>query len=199
VTHEAAPLTISTPQTKLRTRIPSQGAYKALLELLTRLRLLPPGARAFVAGGAAARLVWARYSPVNYQIVLYLLSRVLVAGAARAAARLCATRSGGGLGGSGDGSSGAGGGGASGGGGGGAGGGIGCGGAGSGGGASGGGGGGGCKGGVCNALAAPPAFERVYPYLATAVWAVVMHLFEADADALHPSLSSSMKFIYQNG
>lgn len=117
----------------------TQGIYKALLEALCRLQLLPPNLRALIAGGIAGRLVWAKYTAVNYQIVLYLLSRVGVAGAAALAARLAP-----------------------------------------------------------RGLRVPP-FERVYPHLATAVWAVVMHMFEGDAAALHPSLSSSMEFIYHQG
>eukprot|EP00611_Tribonema_gayanum_P032608 TRINITY_DN9837_c0_g1_i1.p1 TRINITY_DN9837_c0_g1~~TRINITY_DN9837_c0_g1_i1.p1 ORF type:complete len:231 (-),score=87.41 TRINITY_DN9837_c0_g1_i1:128-820(-) len=113
------------------------GIYKGLMELMERCDVLPPNLRALVAGGAAGRLVWARYTAVNYQIVLYLMSRVVVGGAMR----------------------------------------------------------------LSRGLPAPLrrcSFEGVYPYLATACWAVVMHLFENDADVLHPSLGSSMEFIYHD-
>ena len=40
--------------------------------------------------------------------------------------------------------------------------------------------------------------QRVYPFLATGCWAVVMHLFEHDRSVLHPSLTSSMEFIYKD-
>jgi hypothetical protein len=57
------------------------------MELMTRLNILPANARSFVAGGVAGRLIFARYSAVNYQIVLYLLSRVAVGLVTRASRR----------------------------------------------------------------------------------------------------------------
>ena len=52
----------------------------------------PPGVpaapwHAFAAGALAAKLVWAPYSHLSYQILLYLLSRTLVGGARLAAKR----------------------------------------------------------------------------------------------------------------
>eukprot|EP00953_Heterococcus_sp_UTEX-ZZ885_P010852 6312-Heterococcus_DN1.PRE.3 len=61
--------------------------YKGLMEVMTRLNILPANARSFVAGGVAGRLIFARYSAVNYQIVLYLLSRVAVGIVTRASRR----------------------------------------------------------------------------------------------------------------
>jgi peroxisomal membrane protein 4 len=41
-------------------------------------------------------------------------------------------------------------------------------------------------------------FDDVYPYLATATWALVMWLFEYHPKLLHPSLSSSMVTLYHD-
>mmetsp|Transcript_27289 Transcript_27289/g.35397 ORF Transcript_27289/g.35397 Transcript_27289/m.35397 type:complete len:220 (+) Transcript_27289:131-790(+) len=38
---------------------------------------------------------------------------------------------------------------------------------------------------------------RAYPIFASVVWALVMWLFERDPDMLHPSLRSSMDFLYK--
>lgn len=67
------------------------GVYKAVLALLRQNELSLPGhsvsaivgkpARhwhAAVAGGVGGYLVWGRYSSVNFQIVMYLLSRVVI-------------------------------------------------------------------------------------------------------------------------
>mmetsp|Transcript_4244 Transcript_4244/g.6465 ORF Transcript_4244/g.6465 Transcript_4244/m.6465 type:complete len:90 (+) Transcript_4244:173-442(+) len=55
-----------------------QGIYKLLMETMDYFNLLPSNMRALIAGGIAGRYVWARFSAVNYQIVLYLLSRVIL-------------------------------------------------------------------------------------------------------------------------
>ena len=53
-------------------------------EAMGRQLASPPGVpavpwHAFVAGALAAQFVWAKYSHLNYQILLYLLSRAIVA------------------------------------------------------------------------------------------------------------------------
>lgn len=78
------------------------GVYKAALALLRQHELSLPGhghdvatavgkpARhwhAAVAGGVGGYLVWGRYSSVNFQIVMYLLSRVVISTARVLAAR----------------------------------------------------------------------------------------------------------------
>lgn len=95
----------------------------------------PPGWLAAIAGAVGGAAVWSRYTHLHYQILLYLLSRVLVAGFRAGAAH-----------------------------------------------------------------GVPPfaavTFRQVYPFLAVAVWAAVMYLYEAEPSTLHPSLLTSMQEIY---
>lgn len=76
------------------------GVYKAILAVLRehqRLYLLQDVAtlagkparpwHAAVAGGIGGYLVWGRYSSVNFQVVMYLMSRVAIAAVRVAAAR----------------------------------------------------------------------------------------------------------------
>lgn len=90
-----------------------------------------------LAGAVGGYLVWANYTSVNYQIVMYLLSRILI---------------------------------------------------------------GGIK--ILSAQDIEPfskyEFKKVYPWLATVVWAIVLWMFEFHPKALHPSLESSMDFLYHD-
>lgn len=123
------------------------GVYKAVLALLRHTQELREGPatalvgkpaahwHAAVAGGVGGYLVWGKYSSVNYQIVMYLFSRVIIS--------------------------------------------------------------------VVKVLAARGykpftdyRFAKVYPALATTVWAAVMWLYENERPTLHPSLSKSMDFLY---
>lgn len=92
---------------------------------------------ALAAGAVGGWVVWANYSGVNYQIVLYLLSRIVV--------------------------------------------------------------------GLVRLLASKQVrpfslvnFKQTYPYLAMGVWAVVMWLYEYHPRVIHPSLASSMDFLYHD-
>lgn len=123
------------------------GIYKSVLALLRHTQELRDGPvktivgkpaahwHAAVAGGVGGYLVWGKYSGVNYQIVMYLLSRVLISIVKVLAAR-------------------------------------------------------GYK------PFADHTFPKVYPALATVVWATVMWLYENERASLHPSLSKSMDFLY---
>lgn len=123
------------------------GIYKAVLAVLRQTQELREGPakaivgkpaahwHAAVAGGVGGYLVWGKYSSVNYQIVMYLLSRIIIS--------------------------------------------------------------------VVKVLAArgykpftDHKFNSVYPALATVVWASVMWLYENERSTLHPSLSKSMDFLY---
>ena len=41
-------------------------------------------------------------------------------------------------------------------------------------------------------------YSRVYPLFATAVWALVMWIYETNPDVLQPSLTASMKYLYSD-
>ncbi|CAN0197834.1 unnamed protein product, partial [Phaeothamnion confervicola] len=58
--------------------------YKAIKET-SEWAGLPRAYSPALAGAIGGRLIWARYSAVNYQIVLYLFSRVIVGMATRLA------------------------------------------------------------------------------------------------------------------